>query len=275
EVRKATARVGHDERDPMPAQELDELGSGRLRTPHLDRVPDPAFGVRGERAPPFHARIVVPCEGHGRESVAGQELEELLEAAPREGEVRRKLPQNGTELSLETQHPGSEEVGERGRDVSQLLHVGDEATSLDGEFEVVGRLVAKARVHVRALQRIERAVELDGVEARRGVRELAACGQTLRVEHAAERGIAETRYSDANPWHALASLVVVEDTARSIGRTKRAAPAPRFNGQPDPYARRAPARKGRPRVSPPHAPRSPTPHARGAGDGLGPRSEPA
>src|SRR5690606_3395492 len=118
------------------------------------------------------------CGGGG----AGQQREEAREAVAVEGEVGRELPEDGAELVAEEQHAGGEEVGERRLDVAQLLHVGDEAAALDGEEEAGRRRVVPAAEAGRALERVERAVDLDAVEPTARVLEFAAARQSGRIE---------------------------------------------------------------------------------------------
>src|SRR5690606_16681853 len=61
--------------------------------------------------------------------------------------------------------------------------------------------VVPARIELRALQRIERAVDLQGVEDARCVAQLEALRQAGRVEHAAPRCVAPSRNADAYGCH--------------------------------------------------------------------------
>lgn len=69
---------------------------------------------------------------------------------------------------------------------------------LDREHEALGRLVAPPLVALRTLQRVEGPVDLDRREPARGVLELAAMREPLRVEDAPPRRISPARDADAD-----------------------------------------------------------------------------
>jgi hypothetical protein len=76
--------------------------------------------------------------------------------------------------------------------------VRDVARALDGEGEAGRRLAVPGLVVLGALQRIERAVDLDGGEVPAAERELAALGKVLRVPDAAPRLVAPAGDAYAN-----------------------------------------------------------------------------
>src|SRR5690606_2731208 len=158
---------------------------------------------------------MAPCEGGRRRAVAGQEVEESLDARRVVAELRRELPQERAELAAQLEEPRSEEVRERRLHVLELAHVRDVAAALYREHEIVRHLVAPARVARRRLQGIEAAVQLDAVEALRGVAELQALRQALRVELPAPARVPPARDADANR-HA-ATIRGSERGSRAVG----------------------------------------------------------
>ena len=120
-------------------------------------------------------------------------------------EVLGQLPQDRAELGAELEDAGVEELLQRLLGVGQPLHVGDEPAALDREDEVVGRLVAPLAVGLRLLQRVEGAVDLDRRQPARGVGQLLALGQPLRVEVAAPGRVGPPGHPDPHrdpprPW---------------------------------------------------------------------------
>src|SRR5204862_2725424 len=113
--------------------------------------------------------IVATCEGCRGAGVAGQQSEERSQAIRVEAEGGRKLPEDRPQLVGKAEDTRRKEVRERRLDVCQPLHVGDEAPALDREEKVRGRLLVPGAIAVGMLERIERAVDLDGVEVARSV----------------------------------------------------------------------------------------------------------
>lgn len=111
--------------------------------------------------------------------------EEAGEAVGVEGQPGRELPEEGAQFRAECEDAGGVEVGERGFDVAELLHVGDEAAAFDGEEEVGWRFVAPGSVAFRALEGVEGAVDFHGVHVVGEVLEFAALGELGWVEDAA------------------------------------------------------------------------------------------
>src|SRR4029453_1836085 len=91
-----------------------------------------------------------------------------------------------------------EEVGERLVDVLQPQKMRDVARAFDRVQEARRRGAIPLVVVLGALQRIERAVDLDGREMPRAELELAALWKSLRVPHAAPRLVAPARDPDAH-----------------------------------------------------------------------------
>src|SRR5258706_12794764 len=166
--------------------------------PDLDRVPDRPFAVDREPAAAAHPVVVALRQLGCGARVARQQAKEGLEAGCIEREALRELPQHRAELLVQGKHTGGEEVGERCLDVLELLHVGDEAPALEGEHEAGRRLGMPGAIQLGPLQGIEAAVNLDRVEALRGIAQLVALAQPLGIEAATPTGVAPTRDADAN-----------------------------------------------------------------------------
>ena len=98
------------------------------------------------------------------------------------------------------------------------------AAALDGEDEAGRRRGVPAFVALRALQRVERPVQLDGVECARGERELVVLRQPRRVEHAAPAGVAPAGQADADA--ARVQDPVAPARRRGAGRAPAAGPSP-------------------------------------------------
>src|SRR5215475_10837072 len=79
-----------------------------------------------------------------------------------EAQIRRKLPENRPKLLAQCKDTRCEEVGQRRLDVAELCHMGNEPAALDREDKSGRRLLSPGPVALWALQRIERAVDLDG-----------------------------------------------------------------------------------------------------------------
>src|SRR5882762_9384915 len=128
--------------------------------------------------------------------------------------------------------------------------MGDEAGPLDREDEVVRRLLVPGVEAPRALQRVERSVDLNTVQPSGRVTQLVALRQAFRVEDAAPGRVAPSR--DADPDVALST------TAR---RRQPAPPRYRCRARRRPCAagtapsrRTGPASPRRPRPACPTAP---------------------
>src|SRR5581483_9372627 len=170
-------------------QQLHELGRDEALMADLHRMAERPLAVDLEPAPALDAAVVPLRERQRRLGIARQAREEALDARGIEAEVRRQLPQQRAELAAEAKHARGEEIRERRLELGEPAHVGDVARAFDREDEVVGRRLYPAREVLRPLQRIEGAVDLDGVEPLAHMRELAAVRQALRIEDAAPAGV--------------------------------------------------------------------------------------
>ena len=115
-----------------------------------------------------------------------------------EPHLRGELPEDRTELGAKLEQAAGEEVGERGLDVAQLVHVGDQARSLDGEDEVLRRGGGPLVEAGGALQGVEGAVDLHAGKAGGGKLKLAALRELRRVEDAAPARVAPAGDPDAD-----------------------------------------------------------------------------
>ena len=182
----------------MPAQQVEEPLVVEGSASRLDGVPQRSVLRDGRQQPVPGEPVVVPLRQSGRlRRRARQPGEERVDDRGVEREPFGQLPQDRTELAAQRQHAAREEVRQRRVDVDQPLHVRDEPSALDGEDEVVGRLVMPPRVRRRALEGVERAVDLDGGQPLGGVLELAPVRQTLRVEVTPPSGVRPA--GDADP----------------------------------------------------------------------------
>lgn len=182
----------------LPAVSAHERRIAEALVPDFHRMAQGPVGVDRERATSAHAVVAAAREGEGFAGAARKEIEEGLEARGVETHLRRELPEDGAELPAQAQEPRGEEVGERAQRIAQLEHVREVAASLHREDEIVRRLLPPRLEEFRALQRVERAVDLEAREAPRGVVQLAALRESLRIEHAAPRFVAPPRDADAN-----------------------------------------------------------------------------
>ena len=159
----------------MLAQQGVELLGAKGFVTYLDGMPEPLLrmGRLDQRPILGHPLIMVGAILAAAPAVRGS-WRRSVHPVGVEAQVGRQLPQQRTELAVESEHAGGEEVGQRGGDVVQLLHVGDEPAALDGEDEVLrdgGGPGLEAR---SSLQGIEAAVDLDAVHPLGDVTELVA-----------------------------------------------------------------------------------------------------
>src|SRR5688572_3252720 len=112
-------------------------------------------------------------------------------------EVRRELPEDGTQLLAQVEHARGEEIGERGLDVLQPQHVRDVARPLDGKYESFRCVRVPTGIAGRPLQRIERAVDLDDGKDAGRVLEFGMLWQVFGIKRAAPRFVAPTGDADA------------------------------------------------------------------------------
>src|SRR5688572_25287171 len=111
---------------------------------NLERMTDAAAPIGPE--PRARLDLVIVACGQPRRCgrVFWKQAQKRLETIGVEAELRRKLPQNRSQLVLERQDAGRKEVRDRGVDVLQLLHMCDEAATLDRELEAARRRIAPA-----------------------------------------------------------------------------------------------------------------------------------
>ncbi len=126
----------------------------------------------------------------------GQQGKEELEPLGLELEVGRQLPENGPEFRPESQQPLGKEVRQRSFDIPQAKHVGYIPRALDGKSKVLRRLGMPSGKTLRPLQRVERSIQLDGIELPRGKLQLSPLRQFLRVKDATPAFISPARNAD-------------------------------------------------------------------------------
>ncbi len=194
-------RIRGDERDVPPRERVGGLLGEPALVANLERVAQgPIASVRrGQRRAARRPRVVPPGPALGAPHVVRQGREERVGPGPVEAQLRRQLPEDRAERLPEAEDAGGEEVRERRAKAPQLEHVRDVAAALDREEESVGNGRAPGVAGRRPRQRVERAVDLYGRQARGEVGEPALLGQALRIEAAAPVGIDPARGPDANP----------------------------------------------------------------------------
>src|SRR5690606_20624827 len=148
--------------------------------------------------PPLHPGIMASAQRGRLPARPGEQFEEPRGALLVEGERGRELPENGSEFLLQPQDARREEVRERRPGAPQLPVVGDVTSALDGEAEAGRSLEAPLPVRLGPLQRIERAVDLDRVEAQAGMLELATGGKAGGIEVAAPAWVAPAGDADTD-----------------------------------------------------------------------------
>ncbi len=192
-------RIGDHQRHPMLAQQRGEFPRAEAGVPDLDGVAQPAFARRLEPRL-LDAAIVLPGELSRFLGIAGQHRQEALQPFGFEAEIRRELPQEGPQLFLQRQHAGGKEVrqGRARLFVAEAQHMGQIARPLDGKDEAGRRGLVPGTVTADGLQRVMRAVDLDGVDRARGEFEFARLGQSLRIEDATPALVAPSRDADSN-----------------------------------------------------------------------------
>jgi len=214
--RPAPRRVGDDQRNPVAAQEADEGLVHEARVPDLHRVANPPLAIDGQAGAVLHPAVVPPRHLEGRRGVAREEAEEPIEARLLERQLRGELPEQGPELLPQLEEAGGEEVRQGRLHVLQLEHVGDVARPLHGKHEARRRLTAPRRVELRALEGVERAVQLDRGEHPGRVFQLPAVRETGRVEHAPPALVAPARDADADPAAATCHMVKIAAIGRVL-----------------------------------------------------------
>jgi len=123
---------------------------------------------------------------------------EMLAVVHEAKEEQQEAREERAELVAQVEDSGGEEIGQRLVDVPQAQQVRDVARALDREEETRRRLAIPVVVVLRTLQRVERAVDLDGGEMPAAELELAAMGQSLGVPDTAPRLVAPAGDADAD-----------------------------------------------------------------------------
>ena len=191
--------VGHHQCDVVLSQQGNESGGAEAVVPHLDRVPQPMIRVWASDQLPVGADPLIMAGGHSGRLArrSGEQREERLHPVRIEAQVRWQLPEQRAELGAQREQPAGQEVGQWRLDITQLLQVGDETTALDGEHEVVRRLLRPRGEAGRPLQGIKGAVDLHRVHPLGHVRQLPALRQPLRIEGSAPGSVRPS--GDADP----------------------------------------------------------------------------
>src|SRR5687767_4569359 len=127
-----------------------------------------------------------------------QPLEKGLEACRIEAEHRRKLPQERPELVAQVEDPRGEKIRQRSFEVLQAQEVRNVARALDAVEEAGRRLAVPLVVVLRSLQRVERAVDLDGGKVPAAELELAALGKAFGIPDAAPGCVTPSRDADSH-----------------------------------------------------------------------------
>src|SRR5690606_28188447 len=110
-------------------------------------------------------------------------------------------------------HPGGKKVRQRRFDVMQAFEVSEVTSTLDGEYEIGRSRVEPSLIQFRALQGIERAVELHAVHALSHEAQLLALLEARWIERAPPVCIAPAR--NANAQVGLAATFSHAPTLRS------------------------------------------------------------
>ncbi len=224
--RPARGSIGNHQRDAVRRQNAKALGVVKTVVANLERVTQWMLGASLEKEPVIHSLVFVTAERQSLGRVLRQLGAELLEYFGVERDPLGQLPEHRAEFLAEGEHPRGEEVGQRLVRVLQLQHVRDETPALHREHEIGRRLALPAQKARRALQRVERAVDLDGVEPFGGIRELVRLGEPLRVERRAPRRVAPARDADERPAHATALLTSSREPRPAASARQPPAPAP-------------------------------------------------
>ena len=174
--------------------------------------------------------VDVAPERRRLEGRARQGGEERVDQLAVELQVRRKLPQQRSELVAEREQSGCEEAAERLRRVLQAADVRDVAAALDREHEVGRGLLGPVPVARRPLQCVEAAVELDRVQPFRGVAQFVLVGEALRIERRPPRGVRPAGDPDPRTRRLSRSVTpqAIENASIALGRASGA----RAHGSP-------------------------------------------
>jgi hypothetical protein len=137
-----------------------------------------------------------------RPFIRGSWFEEAFQPIAVVFEIRGQLPEEGAQLFAQAQEAGGEEVCKRSFRVFQASEMGDVAAAFDGEDEIGGSGFRPCLEAGWALEGVEGAVDLDGIDGARGVFKLALLRPSFRVKDAAPGRVGPSRYADARGRHA-------------------------------------------------------------------------
>src|SRR5690606_31285888 len=154
-----------------------------------------------------HLLRVLPCrrvgDGQG-DTVAADDVDGLGREEARVADLQC-VADGPSALGAEAgiSHPFIVVAGEPagGLRVGELLVVGDETASLDGEDEVGRGLRMPLADRARPGEAVEGAVDLDGPEAGRRVLQFPSLGEPFRVEAATPVPVAPARNADPDLGH--------------------------------------------------------------------------
>src|SRR5687767_9114011 len=149
--------------------------------PDLDCMPQWAVRIDREARTPEHAGVPLSGEAQRGLRIARQHREKLLQAIAPINEHRRELPEERPDFVAQREDPRGEKVRERLRDVREPQHVRDVARAFYGKEKARRRIAVPLLVILRTLQRVERAVDLDGGEMPAAELELAPLRQAFGV----------------------------------------------------------------------------------------------
>src|SRR4051812_16898697 len=164
--------------------------------PDLERITDRkrfSYFQPGGRLKLF---IVTTTEPRRCPGVSRQQGKKFLQALSIESEIRRQLPQNRPELFAQGEDTRSEKICQRFLNVAQLFHVCNKTRRLNAKQELRWRLSVPTLVAGRQLQRVERSVDLHGVECSAGELQLTPLSQVRRVKFPAPAWVTPTRDPD-------------------------------------------------------------------------------
>ncbi|GAA1539720.1 hypothetical protein HD600_001118 [Microbacterium ginsengiterrae] len=147
---------------------------------------------------PVESSVVAPRQAKRVGGRAGQHRQERIEDVRFELLSFRELPEDGTECGTEREDTGGEEVRKARLGIPHAQHVRHVSRPFDREDEALRHGVAPSPVALRALQRVEGPVELDGRELRPHELQFPALHQPARVEVSAPTRISPPGGADAH-----------------------------------------------------------------------------
>src|SRR6187402_617260 len=184
--------VRHDKTDLLPAQKRDELFAGKALMAYLHGVPYRKIFIDTCPVSAVETLIMLARKFCGLPLGARKHIDELSQNLRVKPEVWWELPKDRPQFRAELQNTLREEVCQRRLNIAQLLHVRDEARSLDCELKIIRRLRRPFGKALRLLQRVERTVELNCWEGVRGKLKLTSLSELLRIKDAAPTFVSPT-----------------------------------------------------------------------------------